>query len=136
MILKILKLVVNWFTVTICCDPIFSCIVVGSFVGLLALMSFLNIFLLVFAVYTLSCTDIKYLTWRARSTLFTIFVERLVDWTLLDKNVVLFEFLNLIFVLLLTDGSPNVWICCSIHVIQILRDKHFFCRINAVMIQF
>jgi hypothetical protein len=49
--------------------------------------------------------------------------------------LVVFELLNLIFVLLLGDWSPNEGILSAIEVIQTVRDDDFFGWVNTVVIE-
>ncbi len=49
--------------------------------------------------------------------------------------MVVFELLNLIFVLLLGDWSPNEGILSAIEVIQTVRDDDFFGWVNTVVIE-
>ena len=81
--LKFSKLVVNWFTIAILCDPIFAWIIVRFFVKLLAFMSTREIFLLIFTVSTWLCSNVEKLAGRTKSASFTIWRERLISWTLL-----------------------------------------------------
>lgn len=135
LILQILQFVINRLTVTVWGNPILSCIVVGPFIYLLALMGFLYVLLLTLAVCALSCTHIKYLSRWTWSTLVAVLVERLVIRTLLNGNFIILEFLNLILVFLLIYGPPNIWIFRSIHIIQVLRNQYFLSRVYAVMIE-
>ena len=135
LILQILQLVINRLTVTVWGNPILSCIVVGPFIYLLALMRFLYVLLLTFAVCALSCTYIKYSSRWTWSALFAVLVERLVIRALLNRNFIIVEFFNLVFVFLLIYGPPSIWIFSSIHIIQALRNQYFLSRVYTVMIE-
>lgn len=119
--LKIFQLIINRFTTAVICNPILTCIIIWFFVDLLALVGFVDIFLLVLTRCTLLGTDIEHLTTGTGCTWLAVLWEGFLGRTLFDGDIVVFKLLDPVFILLLGYRTPNIRILSWIDPWQILR---------------